>query len=141
MLTAVVVLLRAIGLLCRGHRTVVLENLTLRQQLAALTRTATRPHLRRRDRLFWMLLRNSWRDWRSSLLIVRPDTVVRWHREWLRHRWTVRSPQKRPGRPQTDAAIRAPVRLEFPIFSIRAAHFLRNWPARTRLRSVPRTVD
>jgi hypothetical protein len=75
--------------------------------LAALTRTAKRPHLRRRDRLFWILLRNSWRDWRSALLIVRPDTVVRWHREWLRHRWAARSRQKRPGRPQTDAAIRA----------------------------------
>lgn len=54
-----------------------------------------------------MLLRNSWRDWRNALMIVRPDTVVRWHREWLRHRWTARSRQKRPGRPQTDAAIRA----------------------------------
>jgi putative transposase len=107
MLTAVVVLLRSIGLLCRGHRAVALENLALRQQLAALTRTAKRPQLRPQDRLFWILLRKSWRDWRSALLIVRPDTVVRWHRRWLRHRWTERSRQQRPGRPRTDAAIRA----------------------------------
>jgi putative transposase len=107
MLMAVLVLLRSIGLLCRGHQAVALENLALRQQLAALTRTAKRPQLRPRDRLFWILLRKSWRDWRGALLIVRPDTVVRWHRQWLRHRWTERSRQKRPGRPRTDAAIRA----------------------------------
>ena len=39
MLTALIVLLRSIGLICRGHRAVALENLALRQQLAALTRT------------------------------------------------------------------------------------------------------
>ena len=107
MLMAVVVLLRSIGLLCRGHQAVALENIALRQQLAALIRTAKRPQLRPRDRLFWILLRKSWRNWRGALLIVRPDTVVRWHRQWLRHRWTARSRQKRPGRPRTDAAIRA----------------------------------
>ena len=55
MLTALVVLLRSIGLICRGHRVVALENLALRQQLAALTRTVKRPQLRKRDRLFWIL--------------------------------------------------------------------------------------
>src|SRR2546425_919938 len=60
MLMAVVVL-RSIGLLCRGHQAVALENLALRQQLAALTRTAKRPQLRPRDRLFWILFRKSWR--------------------------------------------------------------------------------
>jgi hypothetical protein len=38
---------------------------------------------------------------------VQPDTVVRWHRQWFRHRWTQRSQQTRPGRPRTAAAIRA----------------------------------
>src|SRR5262252_317302 len=107
MLSAVIVLLRSIGLLFRGHRAVALENLALRQQLATLTRTAKRPKLRLRDRLFWILLRKSWCDWRGALLIVRPDTVVRWHRQWLRHRWTERSRHKRPGRPRTESAIRA----------------------------------
>jgi putative transposase len=105
MLAAVVVLLRSIGLLGRGHQAVALENLALRQPLAALTRTGKRPQLR--DRLCWILLRKSWRDWRGALLIVRPDKSVRWHRQWVRHRWTARSRQKRPGRPKTDAAIRA----------------------------------
>ena len=61
MLTAFIVLLRSIGLICRGHRAVALENLALRQQLSALTRTVKRPQLRTRDRLFWILLAKSWR--------------------------------------------------------------------------------
>ncbi len=92
--------------MCRGHRAVALENLALRQQLATLTRT-TRPHIRRRDRLLWILLANSWPDWRSALIVVQPDTVVRWHREWLRSRWARRSTRVRQGRPRTDAAIRS----------------------------------
>ena len=106
MLTAFIVLLRSIGLICRGHRAVALENLALRQQLSALTRTVKRPRLRTRDRLFWILLAKSWRHWRSALIVVQPDTVVRWHREWLRRRWTLRSSQRGPGRPSTDASIR-----------------------------------
>src|SRR5467141_4066981 len=107
MLTALIVLLRSIGLICCGHRAIALENLALRQQLAVLRRTVTRRHLRSRDRLFWILLAKGWRDWRSALIVVKPDTVVRWHRQWLRRRWTRRSQRRRPGRPTTNAAIRA----------------------------------
>jgi putative transposase len=106
MLTALVVLLRSIGLMCRGHRAVALENLALRQQLAALTRTRKRPRLRATDRLFWILLAAAWREWRTALMVVQPETVLRWHREWLRHRWADRSKRIRPGRPSTDATIR-----------------------------------
>jgi putative transposase len=106
MLTALLVLLRSIGLLCRGHRTVALENLALRQQLAALTRTIKRPELRSSDRLFWILLSKTWREWRTALMVVQPDTVVRWHRQWLRRRWARRSRPSRPGRPSTDVEVR-----------------------------------
>jgi putative transposase len=109
MLTALIVILRTMGLICRGHRAVALENLALRQQLAALTRTRKRPQLRTRDRLFWIVLAKSWRDWRRALVFVQPDTVVRWHREWLRRRWTARARQKQ-GRPTVDASIRALVK-------------------------------
>src|SRR5216683_5820333 len=106
MLTALVVLLRLIGLLCRGHRAVALENLALRQQLAALTRTVKRAPLRERDRLFWILLAKGWREWRTALIVVQPDTVVRWHRQWLRRQWTWRSTRTRQGRPNTNATVR-----------------------------------
>ena len=106
MLTAVVVFLRTIGLICAGHRAVALENLALRQQLAALKRSGRRPQLRTRDRVFWILLANAWRDWRKALVFVQPDTVVRWHRQWLRRRWAARSRPSRRGRPSTDVALR-----------------------------------
>ena len=77
MLTALIVLLRTMGLICRGDRAVALENLALRQQLAAWTRTRKRPQLRMRDRLFWIALAKSWRDWRRALIFVQPETVVR----------------------------------------------------------------
>ena len=91
MLAALVVVLRSLALICGGHRAVALENLALHQQLAMLKRPVPRPSLRHCDRLFWVLLTHAWRDWRSALIVVRPDTVVRWHRQWLRRRWTRRS--------------------------------------------------
>jgi hypothetical protein len=87
MLTALILFLRSIALICGGSRAVALENLTLRQQLAALTRTAKRPRLRARDRLFWIVLAKVWQEWRTAVIFVQPDTVVRWHGEWLRRQW------------------------------------------------------
>jgi transposase InsO family protein len=55
------------------------------------------------------LLANAWRAWREALVLVQPDTVVRWHREWLRRRWTARSRSSRRGRPSTAVTIRARV--------------------------------
>jgi putative transposase len=97
---------RALALTCRGHHELVLENLALRQQLHALKRTVRHLQLRARDRLFWLVLAETWRNWRTALVFVQPDTVVRWHREWLRRRWTRRSARRRAGRPGTDVAIR-----------------------------------
>src|SRR3989449_6982873 len=109
MLELLIVVVRALMLALRGHRELVLENLALRQQLAAFHRT-TRCRLRSRDRLFWMALARSWRNWRTALIVVQPDTVIRWHRDWLRRRWTRRSQQPDHGRPQIDPQIRTLVR-------------------------------
>src|SRR5712692_8538217 len=106
MLAALVVVLRSLALLCCGHRALALENLALRQQLAVFRRTVARPHIRHRDRLLWILFANAWRDWRTVLIVVQPDTVVRWHRQWLRRRWSQLSTPTRPGRPSTPGAIR-----------------------------------
>jgi putative transposase len=104
------VVVRALALACRGHHELVVENLALRQQLSVFKRRGARPPVRRRDRLFWIVLAQTWRRWRTSLVMVQPDTVVRWHREWLRRRWTRCSAQARAGRPRTNAAIRTLVR-------------------------------
>lgn len=107
MLLALIVVVRSFALISCGHRAVALENLALRHQLAVFKRRDQRPALRHRDRLVWVLLAHAWRDWRSALLMVQPDTVVRWHRQWLRRRWRQRSKADRPGRPCTAAAIRS----------------------------------
>lgn len=100
---------RALALALRGHRELVLENLALRQQLTAMKRQ-TKPHLQTRDRLFWIALARSWRNWRTAVVLVRPDTVVRWHRDWLRRRWTRRSKSRSDGRPPIDRQIRVLVK-------------------------------
>jgi putative transposase len=110
MLELLIVVVRALTLALRGHRELVLENLALRQQLAALLRTTKRARLRTRDRLFWMALARGWQHWRNALIVVQPDTVVRWHREWLRRRWTCRSQHRPDGRPPIDQRIRDLVR-------------------------------
>jgi len=61
----------------------VIENLALRQQLVVLRRHTRRPELRNRDRLFWVVLSHLWRDWRSILVIVKPETVIKRHRQGL----------------------------------------------------------
>ena len=80
MLELLILIVRVLTLALRGHRELVLEHLALRQQLAAFHRT-TRCRLRARDRLFWMALARRWRNWRTALMIVQTDTIIRWHRE------------------------------------------------------------
>jgi putative transposase len=99
-------ILRAIALACRGHQDVILENMALRHQLRTLQRRVKRPHLRSRDRLFWVLLVSAWRRWRSALVVFQPETVLRWHRDWLRRRWARRSGRNRAGRPPVDDELR-----------------------------------
>ncbi|HEV8638637.1 MAG TPA: helix-turn-helix domain-containing protein [Chloroflexota bacterium] len=82
------------------------ENLLLRQQLAVLTRpTRKRPRLRARDKLFWLLARLARHDWRRHLVLVAPESVVRWHRRgWrLYWRWRSRAPM---GRPRVSVEVR-----------------------------------
>jgi putative transposase len=84
----------------------VAENLLLRQQLTVLTRpTRKRPRLRSRDKLFWVVLRALRRDWRQHLVLVRPDTIVRWHRQAWKLFWRWRS-RGRLGRPRLSAEVR-----------------------------------
>jgi hypothetical protein len=62
-----------------------------------------RPRLHRRDRIFWVWLSRLWRGWRSSLLVVQPETVIRWHRQGFRLHWRWKS-RSRCGRPDQGGA-------------------------------------
>jgi putative transposase len=93
-------------LLVLSRSQLVLENLALRQQLAVLSRERPRPTLRRRDRLFWVCLSKLWSGWRSALVLVQPQTVIRWHQQGFRLWWRWRSRNTRVGRPPLDKDIR-----------------------------------
>jgi hypothetical protein len=110
MITLLLHLLRLLPFVCGGHRQLALENLALHQQLAVYKRTATRPKLRRTDRLFWVWLARVWAGWRQPLLIVTPATVLRWQRRRFCEHWTPLSSRPRVGRPPVNAEIAALVR-------------------------------
>jgi putative transposase len=70
--------------LMRVRRSLLLENLALRQQLAVLKRQHPKPRIRLFDKLFWVAVRRVWSGWKQSLIVVTPETVVRWHRASFR---------------------------------------------------------
>ncbi len=93
----------------RSQRELALENLALRQQLAVLKRRTKRPKLTNADRAFWVALSHLWPDWQDPLILVKPETVIRWHRKGFKLYWTWKS-RNRGGRPRIDAEIRTLIR-------------------------------
>jgi transposase InsO family protein len=91
------------------QRELALENLALRQQLAIVQRKTKRPRLTQADRAFWVALCGLWPDWHNALIIVKPETVIRWHRKGFKLYWTWKS-RHRGGRPRIDAEIRTLIR-------------------------------
>jgi hypothetical protein len=75
----------------KPRASLVAENLALRQQLATLRRTVSRPSLRPVDRAFWVLLSRVWSRWSDVLAIVQPATVIAWHQRGFARFWTWRS--------------------------------------------------
>ena len=77
-----------------------LENAALRQQLAACLRTQRRTRLCASDRVFWVVLCRLWSGWPRPLVIVKPATVLGWHRNGFRAMWRRKSRSRRIGRPR-----------------------------------------
>ena len=86
------------------------EILDLRQQVAVLKRKRPGPSLRMADRVFWVILSCLWPGWRHTLVIVRPETVIGWHRKGFRLFWTWKSRRGKPGRPPVSREIRDLIR-------------------------------
>jgi hypothetical protein len=93
----------------KSQRELALENLALRQQLAVLKRRTKRPKLSTADRAFWVALSRLWTGWQHALILVKPETVIRWHRKGFKLYWTWKS-RSRGGRPRIDAEIRMLIR-------------------------------
>jgi len=92
----------------RTRTALLLEAIALRHQIAVLERSGTRrPCFRPWDRLFWILFSRWWPHWRDSLIIVQPDTVLRWRRDCWLALWRYRSRGRwRGGRPRVSWEVR-----------------------------------
>jgi transposase InsO family protein len=105
----VTTLLRCIPAFFRSRNEQAIVELALRQQLATYAQKGPRPRITPADRAFWVLLSQLWSGWREALVIVQPETVVRWHRRGFRLYW--RSISKRgPGQPPIPVEVQALIR-------------------------------
>ncbi|MGQ0552650.1 MAG: integrase core domain-containing protein [Planctomycetota bacterium] len=95
-LTTLLLMLRALLL---DRRRLLLENAALRHQVAVLKRSVKRPRIEDSDRIFWIVMHRALKEWRDCLLIVKPETVIRWHRKGWRAYWRRKSKPHKVGRP------------------------------------------
>jgi len=105
----ILTLLAALRVLFRSRIDMSLEIIALRQQVVVLNRRRQRPLLNRINRLFWSVLRSVWPRWAGVLVIVRPATVIAWHRTGFRFYWRWRA-GSRGGRPRVREEIRSLIR-------------------------------
>ena len=106
MRSVIVSLLLTLRASLRDRAALQLEILALRHQLQVLERSRPRRlRLTRADRLLWVWLSRVWDGWRAAVVIVKPETVLAWHRRGFRLFWTWKSRRRlgRPGVPRTSA--------------------------------------
>lgn len=109
MLESILSFIAGVTVFFRSRSDTALEVLALRQQVAVLKRKRPRPVLNSLDRLFWTALRHFWSRWADVLVIVKPETVIGWHRAGFRLYWRWRS-WPRGGRPKITEEIRVLIR-------------------------------
>ncbi len=83
-----------------------LEIVALRHQVSVLKRKNHRPRLSSWDQLFWVFLRRVWSRWTEVLVVVKPETVVRWHRRGFRLYWRFLSRRREKGRTRISSELR-----------------------------------
>ena len=109
--TILSLLLSAVLPSLRDRASLRLELIALRHQLLVLERKrTTRPRLTRIDRFFWAWLYRLWPGCLDVVVIVKPNTVIRWHRRGFRLFWTWKSRPRRRGRPQVPQEVRVLIR-------------------------------
>ena len=94
-----------------SHLAAAAENVALRHQMLVFHRSVKRPQLRRWDRVFWVWLSRWWGDWSSCLVLVKPETVIRWQRQGFKLYWRWKCWRgKRLGRPPIDQEVQDLIR-------------------------------
>src|SRR6266436_5624587 len=110
MTSVLISLLLTLRGLVRSRGALHLEVLGLRHQIQVLQRSGPRRlRLVRADRWLWAWLSRSWRAWRTTLVIVQPETVIAWHRQGFRLFWAWKS-RRRIGRATVPSDVRALIR-------------------------------
>src|SRR5215208_730704 len=110
MVALLLLLLNLLGLPFKSKSRLAAENAALRQQVIVLQRKIPgRMQLNSDDRLFFILLYRWFPSVLNAIRIIRPETLVRWHRAGFCRYWRWKS-RNLGGRPQTDAALRALIR-------------------------------
>jgi len=95
----------------RTRAALQMENLALRHQLIVLKMSQRgRLRLDSADRSLWVWLSRFWASWRSALIMVKPETVISWHRKGFRWYWRWKSKNREPGRPPIDSHVRELIR-------------------------------
>ena len=109
-MSALLSLLLTVRTSARSRAALQLEILALRHQLQVLQRARPqRLRLAKADRWLWVVLSRVWTEWRTALLIVKPETVIAWHRQGFRLWWAWKS-QRSMGRPTVPANVRSLIR-------------------------------
>ncbi len=109
LLSLATIFLRCIPALFRSRSKQTLVELALRQQLVTYAQKGPKPRITPADRAFWVFLSQIWSGWKDALVIVQPDTVVRWHRKGFRRYWRAIS-KRGPGRPPIPIEVQALIR-------------------------------
>jgi hypothetical protein len=111
LLALLITLVITLGSILRSRLDIQLEILALRHQIGVLERSVQKgPRLTSTDRLLWVSLYRFWRHWRSMLLIVKPETVVAWHRKGFRLFWSWKVRHGQKGRPAISRQTRDLIR-------------------------------
>src|SRR5712691_4082298 len=110
MMSVLLSLLLTLRTWARSRVAIELEVLALRHQLQVLQRSRPRRlRLAKTDRWLWVVLSGLWTGWRTALVIVKPETVIAWHRRGFRLWWAWKS-GRRMGRPTVPADVRMLIR-------------------------------
>jgi len=108
------VMIALISGILAGFRTrgaLQVEIVALRHQPNVMRRSVpSRPKLHASDRFLWVLFSRLWPDWRSALILIKPETVIAWHRKGFRLFWTWKSEHGRSSRPGISKEIRDLIR-------------------------------
>jgi len=109
MIQSILNLLKAVFGSLKSRNQLVLENLLLRQRLLVVRRAAPKPKFKSYNRLLFTGLSRTYRNWKDALIIVKPETVIKWHKTGFRLFWKWKS-RNRTGRRRKDAEIRNLIR-------------------------------